>query len=117
MIGHNIKPLPPLHKFMLRMVRSLSFGLLFIIVALGVGMVGYHSFETMSWTDAYVNASMILSGMGPVSPLVTTGGKIFAGTYALFSGLAFILIMGIIFSPIIIRFFHKFHIEINKLGK
>jgi len=87
------------------------FVLCFLITAfaLGVGMVGYHFFESMSWVDAFVNAAMILSGMGPLSPLQTVGGKIFAGCYALFSGLAFITILGIIFLPAIHRFLHKFH--------
>ena len=83
----------------------------FIVVALGVGMIGYHSFEQMSWVDAFVNAAMILSGMGPVSTLQTEGGKIFAGCYALFSGIALITIMGIIFAPVVHRFLHKFHLQ------
>ena len=65
----------------------------------------------MSWVDAFVNAAMILSGMGPISTLQTDGGKIFAGCYALFSGLAFIAILGIIFAPAIHRFLHRFHVE------
>lgn len=91
--------------------RNMFWGLLFILAALGAGMLGYHGFEKMSWTDAYLNASMILSGMGPVTVLETTGGKIFAGTYALFSGLAFIAVMALVFSPMIHRFFHKIHLE------
>ncbi len=101
----------PMNVFIARLVRSIIIGLLAIIIALGMGMQGYHYYEKMSWVDAFVNASMILSGMGPVSTLVTNGGKIFAGFYALFSGLAFILIMGIIFAPIIHRIFHKFHLD------
>ena len=82
-----------------------------IAFALGMGMVGYRTFEGMSWVDAFVNAAMILSGMGPVSSLQTTGGKIFAGCYALFSGLAFVAILGIIFAPVFHRFLHRFHVE------
>ena len=82
-----------------------------IALALGIGMVGYRTFEGMSWVDAFVNAAMILSGMGPVSSLQTNGGKIFAGCYALFSGLAFIAILGIIFAPVFHRFLHRFHVE------
>jgi len=82
-----------------------------IAFALGLGMVGYRTCEGMSWVDAFVNAAMILSGMGPVSSLQTTGGKIFAGCYALFSGLAFIAILGIIFAPVFHRFLHRFHEE------
>jgi hypothetical protein len=65
----------------------------------------------MSWVDAYVNAAMILSGMGPVSSLQTDAGKIFAGCYALFSGLAFLSSIGIVFAPAFHRFLHKFHVD------
>lgn len=82
-----------------------------IAVALGIGMAGYRAFEPMSWVDAFVNAAMILSGMGPVSPLQTDAGKMFAGCYALFSGLAFITSIGVVFAPVFHRFLHKFHLE------
>ena len=74
-------------------------------------MIGYHHFENQSWLDAFVNAAMILSGMGPLTPLQTSAGKLFAGFYALFSGLAFITTVGIILAPVVHRFFHKFHLE------
>ena len=74
-------------------------------------MAGYRYFEPMSWVDAFVNAAMILSGMGPVSSLQTDGGKIFAGCYALFSGLAFITSHRDFFAPVFHRFLHKFHLE------
>ena len=85
-----------------------------VAVALGVGMVGYRNFEPMSWVDAFVNAAMILSGMGPVSSLQTDAGKIFAGCYALFSGLAFITSITVVFAPVFHRFLHKFHSEENR---
>lgn len=85
--------------------------LLLVAFALGIGMAGYRTFEPMSWVDAFVNAAMILSGMGPVSSLQTDGGKIFAGCYALFSGLAFLTSLGIVFAPVFHRFLHKFHVE------
>jgi hypothetical protein len=74
-------------------------------------MLGYHYFEGMSWLDAFANASMILSGMGPFGPLQTDSGKLFAGLYALFSGLAFITTAGIILAPVAHRLMHKFHVE------
>ena len=77
-------------------------------------MVGYHFLEGMAWIDAFVNASMILSGMGPVGQLETSGGKLFAGLYALYSGLAFILATGIVFAPIVHRMVHRFHLEEDK---
>lgn len=82
-----------------------------IILALGMGILGYHYTEKMSWIDAFLNASMILSGMGPVTTLSTMEGKLFAGLYALFSGLAFIAIIVMMFSPILHSFFRKIHLE------
>ena len=101
----------PRPQFYARLARSACIGLLIIAVALGIGMAGYRAFEPMSWVDAFVNAAMILSGMGPVSSLQTDGGKIFAGCYALFSGLAFLTSLGIVFAPAFHRFLHKFHLE------
>jgi hypothetical protein len=77
-------------------------------------MAGYRSFEGMDWIDAFANASMILSGMGPLGPLQTPGGKLFAGLYALYSGLALIAVTGIIFAPILHRLLHRFHMEVDK---
>jgi len=98
-------------RFHSRLLRSFSFGILAISIALGAGMLGYHHFEGMPWVDSFANASMILSGMGPLGTLNTEGGKLFAGFYALFSGLFFILIIALIFSPFIHRFFSKIHTE------
>ena len=103
--------LSPMPKFLLHFARNIIFGIIIILAALFAGMLGYHSFEKMSWVDAFVNAAMILSGMGPVSQLATNEGKIFAGCYALFSGLAFIAITAIVFSPVIHRFMHRIHLE------
>lgn len=93
------------------MARNSFIGLLLIASALGIGMVGYHFSENMPWIDSFLNASMILSGMGPATTLSTNTGKLFAGFYALFSGLAFIAIVVIMLSPIIHKFFRKIHLE------
>ncbi|PJD90592.1 MAG: hypothetical protein CK424_07890 [Legionella sp.] len=98
------------------MIRNAFIGLMLIIAALFIGMSGYYVFEQMSWVDAFLNASMILSGMGPVTKLTTTAGKLFAGMYALFSGLAFIAIVVIILSPVIHKFFRKIHLESGQGG-
>lgn len=108
------EPLAPQSVFVMRLVRSSIFGLLSISMALYIGILGYHFFEKMPWIDAFANASMILSGMGPLGPLHTSAGKIFAGCYALFSGLAFILIIAVIFSPVLHRFFHKWHLDASR---
>jgi hypothetical protein len=99
----------------LHVIRNAFMGLMLIIVALYIGMLGYHISEGMSWIDSFLNASMILSGMGPAATLTTVAGKIFAGFYALFSGLAFIAIVVIMLSPVIHRFFRKIHLETGKL--
>jgi hypothetical protein len=75
------------------------------------GMIGYHLLEEMHWVDAFANAAMILSGMGPLTPLQTTGGKVFAGCYALYSGLVLILVSGLILAPVVHRLLHRFHLE------
>jgi hypothetical protein len=100
--------------FLRRFFRNFIFGLFIIFGSLFVGMLGYYHFEHMSWIDAFVNASMILSGMGPLGTLQTVGGKIFAGSYALFSGIVFLVIVAIVFAPVIHWFFHKFHMEDKK---
>jgi hypothetical protein len=98
-------------KFYQHILLSILMGIILTSIALGIGMLGYHHFEGMVWIDAFANAAMILSGMGPLTPLNTFDGKLFAGFYALFSGLAFIVILGIILSPILRRFFRKIHLD------
>lgn len=114
MFEHRSSPLLPRREFYARLGRCVCLSLLVVAVALGVGMIGYRIFEKMTWVDAFVNAAMILSGMGPVGTLNTNAGKIFAGCYALFSGLAFIGSIGIIFTPLFHRFLHKFHLEVSE---
>lgn len=107
------EPLASTYKFLIRLGVSIAIGLLSILTALFIGMMGYHFFEDLPWVDAFVNAAMILSGMGQVNSLQTSEGKIFAGFYALFSGLVFIVIIGIMFAPIVHRFFHVMHTKNN----
>lgn len=106
--------LPPRGQFLRRVARSGLAALTAVVVSLFVGMVGYHWTEGMPWIDAFVNAAMILSGMGPVGDLHTVGGKVFAGCYALYSGLALITIAAILLAPVAHRFLHRFHIELGK---
>lgn len=95
------------------MARSGLAALALVVASLVIGMVGYHGFEGMPWIDAFVNAAMILSGMGPIGELHSSGSKIFAGCYALYSGLALITIAAILLAPVVHRFLHRFHIEIG----
>lgn len=105
------QPLLSRKAFFHRLGRHVIAGLMMIAISLALGVFGYHWTENMPWLDALVNASMILGGMGPVDKLNTAAGKLFASFYALFSGLVFIGIAGIIFAPIIHRLFHRFHLE------
>ena len=82
-----------------------------IIVSLLVGMAGYRWLEGLAWIDAFLNAAMLLGGMGPIHTPVTEGGKLFAGLYALYCGLAVILVAGVILAPIAHRILHRFHME------
>jgi hypothetical protein len=106
-----VKPLAPPREFARRLVGSTALGLGLVIVSLAAGMAGYHGYEGLPWIDAFLNASMILSGMGPLMQPATEGGKLFAGFYALYSGLAVLVIAGIMFGPVVHRFLHRFHLE------
>lgn len=108
------RSLPSRKEFVINLIYSSLLGLGLILFALLVGMMGYHYFESMPWVDAFANAAMILSGMGPLTILTTKAGKIFAGVYALFSGLLFILALGVIFAPSVHRFLHQFHLDITE---
>ena len=114
MFEHRSSPLLPRQAFYRRVINCFLLSQAVVAVALGIGMAGYHFFENMGWVDAFENAAMILSGMGPVSILHTEAGKIFAGCYALFSGLLLITVTGIVLAPVIHRGLHKFHLESGK---
>ncbi|MBW8889586.1 MAG: hypothetical protein JF616_17660 [Fibrobacteres bacterium] len=104
------QPLLPRAAFLRRLARHGRLAILFIAISLLIGMAGYRAFGGLSWLDSFLNASMILTGMGPVSPMTTPAAKIFAGCYALFSGLAFLSSAGILFAPIVHRALHRFHL-------
>jgi hypothetical protein len=105
------------YSFARRMGNAALLWLALAAVGLAIGMAGYAGFEGMSAADAYVNAAMILSGMGPVNELHTTGGKIFAGSYAIVSGLVIIVATGFVLAPIFHRVLHRFHVESGKEDK
>jgi len=113
MSARRTKPLPPKKVFILRMMRSLLLALGIIGASLGLGIFGYHFCGGLSWLDALLNASMILTGMGPVNELHTTAGKLFASFYALFSGVVFITSVAVMLAPVVHRFLHKFHFELE----
>jgi hypothetical protein len=111
---HYRKPLLTQKEFIKRQLQYAGFSLLILFVSLGAGTIGYHIFGDLSWIDAFLNASMILTGMGPVDHLETQGGKLFAAVYALFSGIAFLTFAGVLFAPVYHRFLHKLHLDIEK---
>ncbi|MEI6218464.1 MAG: hypothetical protein WCP86_06165 [bacterium] len=105
----------PFRHFMVRLAGFLAAVASFILVGLLVGVVGYHWICGFSWIDAVLNASMILAGMGPVNELHTFESKLFASCYALFSGLVFIAVSGMLLAPIVHRMLHTFHVGSAKL--
>jgi hypothetical protein len=108
---HNSQPLASRTVFLLRIFYSFLMTLLVIALSLGLGTWGYHALGGLDWIDALLNASMILTGMGPVNTLQTSAGKLFATFYCLFSGIIFLTMMAIMLAPAYHRFMHRFHLE------
>lgn len=114
MFEHRSAPLLSRTEFFLRFLRSAGIAAFVITGSLGMGAAGYHITEKLTWLDSILNASMILSGMGPVHNPETPGGKVFATCYALFSGIAFLTITAVLFAPVAHRFLHHFHMEVSE---
>lgn len=110
-LEHRTQRPVPASVFLLRLAAYVAGAGLLVLSALAIGMVGYHVLENFSWLDAFLNAAMILGGMGPVAELHTAAGKLFAGIYALFSGLVFLSGTGLVFAPLLHRLLHRFHFE------
>jgi hypothetical protein len=110
-LEHRSQPVIAPHQFLIRLARSGAIAAVLIAVSLLAGMLGYHHFEGFEWIDAFHNAAMLLGGMGPVDRPLTHGGKLFAGLYALYCGLAVILVAGVILAPIAHRILHRFHVD------
>ncbi len=116
MYEHRRERLVPRRTFVRRLARHAALAAAVVAAALFLGVCGYHFLERLPWIDALLNASMILGGMGPVDPVRTTAGKLFASFYALFSGIAFLTVAGILFAPLVHRFLHRFHLETDGAG-
>lgn len=99
--------------FARRMLRFGLFTMAVILFSLGVGILGYHYLESLSWIDSLLNASMILGGMGPVNPVQTNAGKVFASFYALYSGIVLLASVGVLAAPVFHRLLHRFHLELE----
>ncbi len=113
MYEHHKQPLAKQSVFVRRLMWNGMIGLLLLAFSLGIGVLGYHFLENLSWIDSLLNASMILGGMGPVAPLQTTAGKLGASLYALYSGVILLASVGILVTPIFHRFLHRFHLAEN----
>ena len=96
--------------FYRRIALHLAAAALLLAASLAIGMAGYVATEGMSWLDAFLNAAMLLGGMGPVSPLTTSGGKLFAGAFALYAGLVFVACAALVLTPVLHRLLHRFHL-------
>lgn len=110
------QPLLGRAAFARRVWRSLLVASLLVSFSLFAGMLGYHQLENLPWIDSFLSAAMILSGMGPVATMTSWSGKLFAGLYALYSGLALIVISGIILAPMVHRVLHRFHLDDDDQG-
>ncbi len=96
-------------KFVWRLLGHLLAALALLLVSLAIGMLGYAAFERLPWVDAFLNSAMLLGGMGPVNAPQTEAGKLFAGLYALYAGLVFIVTAALLFTPVVHRILHRFH--------
>lgn len=105
------KPIISRQAYFRRLIRNFFFSSILIFVALAIGTIGYHGFCGQSWVDSFYNASMILTGMGPATPLTSDGAKLFGSFYALFSGIVFLGTITIVIAPVIHRMLHTFHID------
>ncbi len=111
MFEHKGEEILSRSEFLLRLLRSVCVTLLIVVVSLAIGSGGYHYFEGLKWIDALLNATMILTGMGPETELEHDSGKLFATFYALYSGIAFLTIMAVLLAPVIHRALHRFHLD------
>jgi hypothetical protein len=110
---HRSQPLASQRDFTRRVLRYALVTAGIILFSLGIGMIGYHYYESLSWIDSLLNASMILGGMGPVNPLQTNAGKLFASFYALYAGIILLASVGVLATPIFHRILHQFHLELE----
>jgi hypothetical protein len=113
-LEHKSQKVLPRRQFIQRMLGAVAVWMALTLAGLALGMAGYAWMEGMSLVDAFVNAAMILSGMGPVTELKSTGGKLFAGAYAIFSGLFIVIASGFVLAPVLHRVLHMLHVETGK---
>jgi hypothetical protein len=105
------QPLAPTRRFLRRVATRTLLTLALVLGSLAIGILGYHYFEQLPWIDALLNASMIMGGMGPVDPVRSVAGKLFASGYALYSGLLLLVAAGLLLAPALHRLLHRLHVE------
>jgi hypothetical protein len=116
-LEHKGSPLASLRVFLWRLGRNFVATLGIVAFSLTLGTLGYHYLGHVGWVDGFLNASMILTGMGPVDRMESTPGKLFAAFYALYSGLAFLTMIAVLITPIYHRFIHTFNLEAEQSGE
>jgi len=114
---HRSQPLLPRRAYLRRLTFAATISVSILILWVFGGMTGYHLFGGLTWIDSFLNTAMIVGGMGPVDTLVNPAAKVFAGVYAILSGVLFLAIFGILAAPIIHRFLHRFHLEFYENGE
>lgn len=112
-LEHKSEPLAPKPVFYRRLFRHFLITLAIVGFSLLIGTFGYHFWGDCEWLDAFLNASMILTGMGPVNPMATAAGKLFSAFYALYSGIAFLTMVAVVMAPVAHRFLHRLHLEME----
>lgn len=105
----KVQPPIPARHFARRVLLHAAAAVALLLLSLFLGMAGYEYFERLAWPDAFLNAAMLMGGMGPVDAPRTEGGKLFAGVYALYAGLVFLVAAGVLFAPVVHRLMHRFH--------
>jgi hypothetical protein len=110
---HRSHRLAPTHRFALRFLRHLLISTAIIAISLAAGIVGYEHYEQLGLRDAFLNAAMLLGGMGPIKTDLSKAGKVFAGFYALYSGLVFIVAAGVLLAPVVHRLLHTVHCDLD----
>lgn len=113
-LEHRKKPLASRHAFLLRLLKFGGVSFLLIGLSLLIGTVGYHVSASLGWIDSFFNASMILTGMGPATPMPCNEAKLFSSFYALFSGVAFLSAVSVLMAPVVHRFFHALHVDVEE---
>ena len=113
MFEHRSEQVLPGHRFALRLLRHLLISAGIVVVSLVVGIAGYEHFEHLALRDAFLNAAMLLGGMGPVDTNLSPAGKVFAGAYALYAGLVFVVAAGVLLAPVVHRILHSVHCDLD----